>query len=146
MKIMHAILKTGNVYIASRCSPLLIASFISNDGKNVITVNSDRGIDHLLMLLVGKVDPNQSSLIQEANKKCTNSLSITNICEKVRVLESSYTKFSYSSEIGEFRVSIKQITAPSLTAVPGIYRKRAYGKTLEEALLSAMKTIPELQL
>ncbi len=48
---------------------------------NKAAVHSDRGIEHLLMLLVGKVESN-SSLIDEANKKYTNSLSITNTCEK----------------------------------------------------------------
>ncbi len=42
----------------------------------------------------------------------------------------------------QYRVSIKQIIAPALDATPGIYRKRAYGATIEEAFAMAVVCRP----
>jgi hypothetical protein len=143
MEIVQSILKKGNVYIAARCPPLLVATFISISDSSKVTVDSDRGIAHLLMLLVGKVSSN-ILLVNKANETYQNSLSITNTCEKVRVLEFSYTKFSYNEK--GYRVSLKQILVPQLSATPGIYRRRAYGATLEEAFTAAVNVTPELLL
>ena len=143
MEIVQSILEKGNVYIAARCSQLLVATFAFNDSKAIITVHSDRGIDHLLMVLVGKVTLDQS-LIDAANKKYSQSLSITNIDDKARVLESSYTKFSYPLDVKQYRVSIKQILVPELNAIPGVYRRRAYGGCIKESFAAAIDATPQL--
>lgn len=145
MKILESILKEGNVYIACRCGHLLVACFISHDEKKVI-VSSDRGIDHLCMLLIGEITSDYS-IKKEANEKYANSLSsMMPVSEEVSILEKSYTKLSYPPDVKQYRVSFKQIAAPALNAIPGIYRKRAYGSTLEEAFSLALNTDPELLL
>jgi hypothetical protein len=143
MKIVEPILKKGNVYIAAWCSQLLVATFIAHANKRKVTVQSDKGIDHLLTLLRGKVNRN-AAFIKKANQKYPYPLSLVHNCEKVRILEKSYTKFSYNDK--GYRVSIKQINVPELDAIPGIYWRKAYGLTLEEAFVAAVATIPELQL
>ncbi len=143
MKILEPFLKEGNVYIGVSCGHLLVAWFIGNDKKEV-SVFSDRGVDHLLMLLVGEITSNPL-IIQEANEKYNQSLSsMMPVCEKVRILECSYTKLSYSMEQSKYRVYFKRDTVPTLNSIPGIYRKEAYGFTLEEAFAAAMNATPEL--
>lgn len=143
MEIVQSILKKGNVYIAVRCAPLLVATFISITDSSKVTVHSDRGVEHLLMLLVGKVTSNVL-LVNKADKTYQNSVSIINTCEKARVLEFSYTKFSYNEK--GYRVSLKQILVPELDVTPGIYWRRGYGATIEEAFDAAVNTTPELLL
>ncbi len=142
MKIIEPLLKKGNVYIAAWVPSLLVATFIDAEGGK-ISVQSDKGIDHLLTTLVGKTD-NDESLVEKANKKYQYALSIVHTDEKVMILEKSYTKLSYNEK--GYRVSIRQITVPSLDAIPGIYWRKAYGPTLEEAFEAAVAIVPELQL
>jgi hypothetical protein len=148
--IVHILLRLGSIRISPFRETLLVASFFSK-GLSPVSVNSDRGIEHLLALLYGATIGDQDlavKTIQKANQEYPYAVSLGNASEVLLLLENSYTELSYCAdnmhEEKRYKVQVEQNQPPSLNAVAGRYAKVGYGTSLEEAFNSTLTAKPVL--
>lgn len=142
MNSIELLLSRGIIRITSfNNSLVLIAAFIASGNKIPIKVHSDRGIEHLLLLLHAKIT--QEDRTDEINSLYPSALSMvgteqTKYLHDIQfVLERSLTELSYQKQ--RFCVTIRQYFTPSITDDPGEYVKEGEGPCLKSALLCAIE-------
>jgi hypothetical protein len=136
MNILEPFLASGNIHISARSGLLFKAQFIPTDGDTV-TRQSDRGFDHLWMLLAAAISRN-TKIKDEADKKFQYSLTFANSCPTERRCRHAYIEMRKGAN-GFFEVKITKIESdPS----PGIYCRHAMKPGLDEAFESALLRTP----
>lgn len=138
---IRACLEKGQIVIGSHFGVLHI--MLKTPTGEVTSVHSDRGIDHALLQLIGKVLSCQVSL-DTAEMLYPRPLTVTGITTINRLLLAHNTRVYLA---GVFvHVDYHQSTMPSLDAIPGTYIKRGKGMTYSEALLQMQSAEPVLEL
>lgn len=138
---IRACLEKGQILIGSHFGVLHVV--LKTPTGQLTSVHSDRGIDHALLQLVGKVLSCQASL-DRAETLYPRSLTVTSIPTINRLLLAHNTRVYLAGAL--VHVDYHQSTMPSLDAVPGTYIKRGKGLTYTEALLQMQSAESVLEL
>ncbi len=133
-KSIENCLQNGRIFLLPY-STQIVAHYSSHEGIK-LRCQSDRGIDHLLMILVAEID-GDGALRHEANAQYSYPLSIQEVDSVERMLLQSVTHMCLSD--GVYTVTSHTIQLPSLDTMPSLrYTKYGKGSTLEQALLNAV--------
>lgn len=131
----------GNtVHISSTRGYLFVAAITIN-GTEMI-VHSDRGIDHLLLLLASEIFAD-NTIKERADETYPYPLSMTQNAQWEKLLRGAYVTISKEGDLCV--VSMFQTKLASPRDMPGIYLRVARAPTLLEALEQLQGTVPKRQ-
>lgn len=136
METIELLLQDGDIAIECFKYPLFVAGYRPHGiGEKSVVVESDRGTNHLCMLLKGTVE-NDLSLIEEANSKYKYPISTVNCPDAeifFRSLKNSVMEISINPH-NVYCVEIITTKLPFLNSFPGVHLKLGTGGSLKEAL------------
>lgn len=137
MNVISELLKDGAIVsVGALNQTMLVAQYQrSHAEKPSFLVHSDRGVEHLLRLLVAAVKEDKS-FRDEANQKFLYPLLSTNVPVRESFFHNRIVRFLRVGD--EYFVQTYQTTVPSIMHSVTIYTKKGEGKTVEEALFNTM--------
>jgi hypothetical protein len=130
----------GSIHIAGDNGFLFTAGF---RGPNVdyISVQSDRGFDHLFLLIASAILADDE-IKDFADNKYKYPLTISSTCELERALRHEYIEIFKFEEL--VRVRLKAVSSLNGTGdVPGLVSREGTGATISEAITNALATKPQ---
>ena len=129
-------LASSVIRIGNTAELLLVATLTYH--RKTIAVHSDKGFEHLVLLLCEAIIDSVEIKAELKNTKYLYPISVTadNPIEKMMV--GSYVTLSL--EEGEYIVTVQRTCVPSLYSLPGIYVKTAREETLESAFETLVNT------
>ncbi len=139
MNFISELLKDGAIVsVGAMNQTMLVAQYQrSEEEKPSFSVHSDRGVEHLLLLLIAAVSGSEP-LREEANRKFLYPLLSTNVPARELFFHNRIVCFLRVEN--EYFVQAYQTTVPSIRHPVTIYAKTGQGKTVEKALFNAIHT------
>jgi hypothetical protein len=137
IEMLEKYVQYGDVHITAWQGFLFKAGYKSRNGEKTVIVKSDRGLDHLYMILASELSEDKELKLR-ANTLFVYPLSKTDDSMYERSIRHAHVEMSFDHEKELFDVFIRQAGEDD-KGFPGTMAKKGHAKTLADAFAAAIK-------